>query len=162
MTDPAPPHPPLRSLCAWCGATIREGPPAPLSHGICLTCAAASGIFPVENLHGLGGDDLDALPWGTVVLDADGRVMEYNSAEERIAGVSRHDVIGRHFFTEVAPCTGVAEFGGRYAEIVRLGRSKPEWFEFVFRFSEGQLLVEISMAYDPTLGRGTLLVRAVP
>ncbi|HEX8430267.1 MAG TPA: PAS domain-containing protein, partial [Longimicrobium sp.] len=114
MTDPRPGAPtPLRSLCAWCGVMIRDGSPAPVSHGICVSCAAASGVFPIENVHGLDADALDALPWGTVVLDADGRVVEYNAAEERLAGVSRRDVLGRHFFTEVAPCTSVAKFGGR-------------------------------------------------
>ncbi len=32
---------PLRTLCAWCGLVLREGPPAPVSHGICPLCLAA-------------------------------------------------------------------------------------------------------------------------
>jgi hypothetical protein len=31
---------PIRVLCAWCGAVIHAGPPAPISHGICVNCLA--------------------------------------------------------------------------------------------------------------------------
>lgn len=29
---------PFKSVCAWCGKTLREGP-EPVSHGICESCA---------------------------------------------------------------------------------------------------------------------------
>lgn len=151
----------LRRLCGWCGKVMQEGPPAPVSHGICATCAAATGLFPVESLHDLDAEALDALPWGTVVLDADGVVLEYNAAEEAIAGRSRGSAIGRSFFREVAPCTRVAEFGGRFAEMVATGNAEPQHFEFVFRFPGEDLLVEIAMSFAPAERRGTLLIRAL-
>lgn len=36
----SPPSPPLKVVCAWCGDTIRDGPPHPVSHGICAKCEA--------------------------------------------------------------------------------------------------------------------------
>lgn len=150
----------LRRVCAWCGRVMQEGPTEPVSHGICVECAARTGVFPVENLHSLDAQALDALPWGTVVLDSEGVVLEYNAAEERLAGTSRGNAIGRRFFQEVAPCTSVREFGGRFAEMVESRSTGPELFEFVFRFAGAQLLVEIAMSYAPELHRGTLLIHA--
>lgn len=150
----------LRRVCAWCSRVMHEGPPEPVSHGICAECAARTGVFPIENLHSLDAQALDALPWGTVVLDDRGVVLEYNAAEERLAGTSRGEAIGRSFFLEVAPCTSVREFGGRFAEMVASGSTEPEHFEFVFRFPGAALLVEIAMSYAPELRRGTLLIHA--
>ncbi len=150
----------LRRVCAWCSRIMREGPPAPVSHGICVECAARTGVFPIENLHRLDARALDALPWGTVVLDDEGVVLEYNAAEEKLAGTSRDNAIGRSFFREVAPCTSVRGFGGRFEAMVASGSTGPELFEFVFRFPSAQLLVEIAMSYAPELHRGTLLIQA--
>jgi len=150
----------MRRVCAWCSRVMHEGPPAPVSHGICVECAARTGVFPIENLHSLDSTALDALPWGTVVLDDEGVVLEYNAAEEKLAGTSRGNAIGRSFFREVAPCTSVREFGGRFAAMVASGSTEPELFEFVFRFPRAQLLVEIAMSYVPQLHRGTLLIHA--
>jgi hypothetical protein len=42
---PAPAHPTMRVVCAWCAAPLRTVPCAPaqdgcVSHGICAACAA--------------------------------------------------------------------------------------------------------------------------
>src|SRR6266436_2226879 len=29
---------PLKVVCAWCGLCLRNGPPTPISHGICPKC----------------------------------------------------------------------------------------------------------------------------
>jgi len=36
----------MRTLCAWCGVTLADGPPKPVSHGICPVCRAR--VFPEE------------------------------------------------------------------------------------------------------------------
>lgn len=48
---------------------------------------------------------LQALDFGVVVMDAAHRVVFYNDAEAALSGMSAERVLGRHFFTEVAPCT---------------------------------------------------------
>jgi photoactive yellow protein len=151
----------MRVVCAWCSKVMRDGPPQPVSHGICAACAGKSGLFPIESLHEMDAEALDALPWGTIVLDDQGIVLEYNTAEEVLARRSRGSTIGRSFFREVAPCTSVAEFGGLYAQVVATGNTQPQLFEFVFHFPGDDLLVEIAMSYAPTQHRGTLLIRAL-
>lgn len=52
---------------------------------------------------------LEELPLGVVVLDAQRRVVMFNAYEARVAGRASQDVVGRDFFTEVAPCMRVRE-----------------------------------------------------
>lgn len=152
----------LRRVCAWCGKVMQEGGTgAVVTHGICPSCAAESGVYPVEDVHSLDAAQLDFLPWGTIQLDPAGQVLAYNAAEERLAQRSRSQTIGRNFFTEVAPCTGVREFRGSYEALVRSGSPGPVRFEFVFRFPGGDRLVDISVSYDVDRREGTLLVRSL-
>ncbi len=48
---------------------------------------------------------LQAIDFGIVGVDATHRVVFYNDAEAALSGLSAERVLGRHFFTEVAPCT---------------------------------------------------------
>lgn len=32
------PEPALKVVCAWCATVMVDGPPEPISHGICETC----------------------------------------------------------------------------------------------------------------------------
>ena len=50
-------------------------------------------------------DELDALPFGVVGMETDGTVARYNVAEGKLSGLTPARVIGRNFFTSVAPCT---------------------------------------------------------
>ncbi|MDP2877664.1 MAG: EAL domain-containing protein, partial [Holophaga sp.] len=57
---------------------------------------------------------LDALPFGAIQLASDGTILQYNRYEEDLARRKASDVIGKNFFTQVAPCTDVREFAGRF------------------------------------------------
>jgi len=59
----------------------------------------------LDQLEGADDAALDALPFGVVAMDLDGVVTSYSAAESRLAGLSPANVIGRHFFSAVAPCT---------------------------------------------------------
>jgi photoactive yellow protein len=77
--------------------------------------------------------EFDALPFGIIRIDREGKILEYNAFEEQISGRTRDDVVGKNFFTEVAPCTDVEDFHGR------LLSSEPETmvnvqFPFTFPF----------------------------
>lgn len=151
-------------VCAWCGKTLREPPPGSgepvTSHGLCAGCAAGSGVFAVEDLHGLSPADLDELPVGAVELDPDGVVLSYNAAEERLTGFDRARVIGRNFFVDVAPCARVEEFHGRYLELVTTGAPGPAQLKFVFRLPGLERFVNIRLTYDAARRRGFVLVQS--
>jgi photoactive yellow protein len=47
---------------------------------------------------------LDALPFGVIGFGPDTEVEIYNATESRLAGLSRERVVGRQYFSVVAPC----------------------------------------------------------
>lgn len=57
--------------------------------------------------------ELDSLPYGVIGLDPEGMVALYTAAESRYAGLPRASVLGRHFFTVVAPCMNNAIVAAR-------------------------------------------------
>jgi len=90
--------------------------------------------------------ELDAQPFGVIRLDASGRVLSYNLYEERLARCDRREVIGKNFFIEVAPCTRVRRFYGRFLDGVSR-RSLHATFGFVFAFAHGERTVEITLFF---------------
>ena len=48
---------------------------------------------------------LDTLPFGVIAMAGNGTVVSYNETESRLSGLMPANVIGRHFFSAVAPCT---------------------------------------------------------
>jgi photoactive yellow protein len=59
----------------------------------------------ITKLSMANNTELDTAPFGIVVMSVDGVVTHYNIAESRLSGLSQTNVIGRHFFANVAPCT---------------------------------------------------------
>jgi photoactive yellow protein len=58
----------------------------------------------------------DSLTFGLVVMDLEGRVIAYNTAEAGFAGVAAQHPIGLNFFREVAPCTNNYIVAGRFED----------------------------------------------
>ena len=100
--------------------------------------AAADGMSPEE---------LDRLPYGMIQLDAGGRIMRYNAVESRLASLPQEQQIGKHFFTEVAPCTKVQAFYGRFREGVR-HESLDTVFHFHFAFKQNPRDVTVRLFYS--------------
>lgn len=48
----------------------------------------------------------EALPFGVIRLDADGKVDYYSNTEARQSGFGDRGAIGRLFFSQMAPCLG--------------------------------------------------------
>jgi two-component system sensor histidine kinase AtoS len=87
---------------------------------------------------------LELLPLGVVVVDDHGRILYYNRREEEISGRRREDVVGRNFFREVAPCTEVQAFHGRFLEAMA-GSGEEVEFDFTFPFAGGPREVRITL-----------------
>ncbi|MGH9510580.1 MAG: PAS domain-containing protein [Terriglobales bacterium] len=79
-------------------------------------------------------DEFNSLPFGAIQLDTDGMVLKYNGYESRLAGVKKENAVGKNFFTEVAPCTNVKEFYGRFRAGVER-KSLHEKFRYHFALS---------------------------
>jgi len=59
----------------------------------------------LEQLEGADAAMVDSAPFGVIAMAEDGMVTGYNLAESRLSGLTSANVIGRHFFSGVAPCT---------------------------------------------------------
>ncbi len=90
--------------------------------------------------------ELDRQPFGVIRLDREGYVLSYNLYEERQARRQRRDVVGKNFFTEIAPCTRVKEFYGRFLAGVER-RELNATFGFVFQFPHKTRNVDVSLFY---------------
>ncbi len=116
-------------------------------------------MFPTQNLYELDETEYDALPFGMLALADDGTVLVYNAAEERLSGLHRSQVVGRNFFTEVAPCTRVREFEGVFRDMVQARAPARHAFDFLFRFQSGERFVHIAIVYDAAMARAVILVQ---
>ena len=92
----------------------------------------------------LSAEELDALPFGAIQLDATGKILAYNKTEEKISGRKREEVVGKNFFRDVAPCTRVQRVFGAFQHGVER-KELNEVFDFTFRFPEGSRDVRIRM-----------------
>lgn len=63
-------------------------------------------------------DKLDALPYGAILVDEEGKILFYNKEEEERAGRAREDVLDKNFFTEVAPCAQIRDFHEQFKKVV--------------------------------------------
>jgi photoactive yellow protein len=69
----------------------------------------------------LSAQQLDALPFGVVRLDAEGIVTFYSRTEAEQSGFRDRRAIGRDFFTQIAPCLSTPERMLRIDEARRAG-----------------------------------------
>jgi photoactive yellow protein len=97
-----------------------------------------------QQLFDLSETEIDDLPFGLIAVDPDGTIEQYNSYESRLARLSKDRVIGRNFFTDVAPCTAVRDFQGRFERFVAEDGDGAESFAFLFKFPFGVQHVDIT------------------
>jgi photoactive yellow protein len=99
--------------------------------------------FDLEKAKRLTGGDLDALPFGVIVVDRRGIILEYNAYERALAQMGDRQMVGLNFFHDVAPCTAIAEFEGRFETFLDSVDTSIEPFEFVFPFPRGAQRVNV-------------------
>lgn len=101
----------------------------------------------LERLDHLDEAALDELPFGLIQLDETGRILSFNRTEAELAQINRRRQIGRNFFDEVAPCTRVKAFHGRFLSGVAR-KELNESFGFLFQFPHGARYVAITLYYS--------------
>lgn len=128
--------------------------PAPLPAPSSGTSVAVPAVHAdVAGLPRMTSEELDRLPYGVITVDGRGRVLHYNEAESRMVGLPAHQVVGRCFFTEIAPCTQVQAFRGRFERFVEGGQGlNVESFDFVFPFPAAPQ--EVTILLTPARRRG--------
>jgi photoactive yellow protein len=115
-------------------------------------------IHDPRQLDALTEDQLDRLPFGTIRVDAEGRILFYSRSQSTLANREVEWVLGRNFFSEVAPCTVVPEFYGRFRRGVLTGHLETT-FEFVFDFEMDPVRVRITMRASDRPGEFWIIVQ---
>ncbi|MDG1478575.1 MAG: PAS domain-containing protein [Myxococcota bacterium] len=113
----------------------------------------------VYSLPDANNAQLDTLPFGIIRLGHDNRIIAYNRWESDFAQRDPDKVIGKCFFTEVAPCTNVRSFHGVVRRLQDAGVSNACEFDFVFEFDHGYVMVFIQAIYNATNNTTLLLVQ---
>lgn len=75
----------------------------------------------VAGIDRLSRDAIDALPFGVVRLDGEGRITSFSAVEARQSGVGDRPVLGQRFFVDLAPCMWTAAFQQRYDRATAAG-----------------------------------------
>ena len=90
---------------------------------------------------------LDALPFGAIQLDGNGTILQFNEYEANLSNRRAPDTLGRNFFRDVAPCTNVREFHGRFTEGIRAGALHAS-FDYRFEFRMAPRNVRVTLYYS--------------
>ncbi len=101
-------------------------------------------MFDAAELSGLSDAEIDRLPFGLISVDHQGTIEQYNAYESRMARLSKERVVGRNFFRDVAPCTAVQAFMGRFERFANESGEGAESFDYVFPFAFGRQHVNIT------------------
>jgi len=117
------------------------------------------GVTDIENqLDALSAEKLNDLAFGAVQLDGSGKILAYNDAEGEITGRNPKDMLGKNFFTEVAPCTNVKGFHDKFAEGVKNGNLNTT-IAWTFNYNMTPLKVQIHMKKAATHGKYWIFVK---
>lgn len=95
-------------------------------------------------LENMSPEELDDLPYGVIKLDRQGVILQYNTTEGLITGRVADEVIGKNFFTEVAPCTNTPEFYGKFVEGFE-NKFLNTVFHYVFDYKMKPVSVKVHM-----------------
>lgn len=112
-----------------------------------------------DDLAQLAPSDFDSLPFGMIRLDRAGTIQVYNAWEARLARRNPKEVVGKNFFTDIAPCTNVTEFRGKLDALAENGQ-KTYIFDYDFSFPWGARRVRIRFVVDSVDERWVLVTDA--
>lgn len=106
-------------------------------------------------LEAMNADALDEVPFGVIGMSSDGVVVSYNKTEATAAGLTPARVIGRHFFTSVAPCTNNFMIAQRYE-----GESSiDDVIDYVFTLRMAPTPVQLRMLKSSSAERMYMVVK---
>ncbi len=111
------------------------------------TASAAAASLVLAKVNSVSEAELDSLPYGVIQLDAIGTVLHYNAFEAGLSGLTKQKVVGKNFFKEIAPCTDLQQFHGRFQEGVAASELHCT-FRFHFAFKERPCDVTVTLFYN--------------
>ncbi len=106
------------------------------------------GANDIDNILTREPERVERLPFGAVLLDRLGKIVKYNRAEGLISGRDPRDVIGKDFFTEIAPCAKGRRFHGEFMKFHNTGQVNT-LFDYDFVYKDTDIRVRIHLKAQP-------------
>ena len=117
------------------------------------TSQAVAFAFADEHLYAqldqASEQDIDALNFGLIGIDAEGVVQRYNRFESNAAGLSMERVIGHAFFTVVAPCMNNFMVAQRFEDARESGTSLDTALDYVLTLRMRPVKVRLRLLAAP-------------
>lgn len=108
----------------------------------------------LRELESASSEELDKLEFGVVAMDHTGSVDAYNRFEAELSGLSAAGVIGKNFFSAVAPCTNNFMIAQRFHDEPSLDAT----IDYVFTLKMRPTRVRLRLLQSPEARRKYLLV----
>lgn len=109
-----------------------------------------NGHDPSGFVDRMNDEQLDALPYGALLLSHEAKIIRYNRTEAEITGRSQQAVIGRNFFLELAVCGVGPHFQGRFKNAL-LSNQFDEIFPYVFHYQMPETVMLVRITLGPII-----------
>ncbi len=114
-----------------------------------------------RKLAAMSPDDIDALDFGVIGIDAQTMVRLYNAHEAKSAGLALERVLGNRLFTAVAPCMNNFMVAQRFEDAASAGTSLDATIDYVLTLRMRPVKVKMRLIAQPGhLLRYVLISRA--
>lgn len=113
----------------------------------------------VSALAACGAEELDALDFGVIGIDAEGLVRAYNAFESKLAGLAPHRVLGHPLFTAVAPCMNNYLVAQRFEDAAAQQSVLDSTIDYVFTLRMRPVKVNLRLLSYPGASLRYVLVK---
>lgn len=139
-----------------CGKQSRTaGEDDATSHGLCVKCYAKRvDAVEVNELREWVDAEFNRLPTGKIVLDRELKVIGYSKEEERLTGLIADEILGRRFFSEVAPCMSGPELAEWCSNHVAGADFTEKSIDWLLKLRSGDRVATLEMC----AGRGRVVI----
>jgi photoactive yellow protein len=110
---------------------------------------------PLQSLESMNQQAMDDLDFGVIRMDRNGKIKAYNTYELNLSGNHLEEVLGKHFFKQVAPCTN----NFMVAEKYHTDQHLDEEIDYIFTYRMQPTKVKLRMLAEPGLEHQYLLVK---
>lgn len=100
----------------------------------------------------------DLLPFGAIVMDPAGAVLDYNQYESNLSSIPRSEAVGKNFFEDIAPCTKNPMIAEKF---LKSTAPLDETIRFIFTYRIKPTRVKLRLLTQPEKRRSYLLVSLI-
>lgn len=115
-----------------------------------------------RKLAAISPDDIDALDFGVIGIDAQTMVRLYNAHEAKSAGLAPERVLGQHLFTAVAPCMNNFMVAERFEDTANAGTSLDATIDYVLTLRMRPIKVKLRLIAEPEHSLRYVLIARAP